>query len=99
VSRVVDPQRVFVGRAARGPLTDWARYCDGQAHELKRGEDWDDDIPVASKRSSFRQWAKRNGLNTARVHTTISDEDTMVIYVEGGAQDVPGLNVPAGPSD
>jgi hypothetical protein len=90
VSRVVDPEKVFVGRAARGPLTNWAKYCDGQAHELTAGEDWDDGVPIASKRSSFRQWGKRNGLNTQRMRTTI-DGDTMVIYVEGGAFDVPGV--------
>ena len=86
MSRVVDPEQVFVGRASRGPLTNWARYCDGQAHELKRSEDWEDDVPVASKRSSFRQWAKRNGLDMERVHTTVPDDDTLVIWVEGGTE-------------
>lgn len=84
MARTVDPSEVLGQRMGRGPLTDWSAYCDGQGHELKRGEDWDAHISPHSKRSSFRQWAKRSGYDTQRVHTTVPDDDTLFIYVEGG---------------
>jgi hypothetical protein len=82
MSRIVDPDKVWGEKSLRGPLNDWRAYCDGQAHELKRGVDLDGSVSVSSKRSSFRQWSKRAGLDTAKVHTAVPDDDTLVIMVE-----------------
>lgn len=92
MSRTVDPREVWGPgtKSLRGALTDWRAYCDGQAHELVRGTDLPDDVPVASKRSSFRQWAKRNGFDMAKVHTALPDDETLVIWIEdAGEPEVP----------
>lgn len=98
MSRVIDPGEYFQEQATRGRLTEWRRWTDGQAYELKRGVDFpqDEKVLMTSRRSSFRQWIEREreraGLPKEfmkRVHTSVPDNDTMTIYVEGGLPRVP----------
>jgi hypothetical protein len=89
MAKVVDPDKVWVPQATRGPLHDWAKFCDGQTWQLKRGEDFAADANLNSARSSFRQWAKRHGYDMTRVRTAVPDDDTLVIQVIDG-REAPG---------
>lgn len=84
MARVLDPETAWGPQATRGALHDWAKYCDGQVWELKRGVDLDAGASMNSARSSFRQWCKRNSYDTRLVRTGVPDDETLRIQVIGG---------------
>lgn len=99
MSKIVNPEDYFGTQPARGKLINWRRWCDGESHELKRGVDLPAGVSMHSKRSSFRQWVDRQPGVTkefmhTNVHTRVPDEETLVIWVQGGLPRMPEAGSP-----
>lgn len=98
MAEIISPDEYVEEQATRGRETEWRRWTDGKRYRLKRGVDFpqDERVLMTSRRSSFRQWADRERVRAGLpksfmdlVHTTVPDNDTMTIYVEGGFPRVP----------
>lgn len=85
MATTVDPREHFGMSKPRGAKHNWDQWCDGTGHQLWFGQDLPDDVLPSSLQSAFRQWAKRQGYNTERVHTRLHGADYMSVYVQPGA--------------
>lgn len=85
MAKVVADEDAWGPKTPRGKVMDWTKYCDGQSWELERGIDVDTDKSMHSKRSSFRQWAARQGLDMAHVHTSVVEDRILRIKVDSEA--------------
>lgn len=91
MAKVVADEDAWGPKTPRGKVMDWTKYCDGQSWELERGTDVDEDKSMHSKRSSFRQWAARQGLDMAHVHTSVVEDRILRIKVDQEAWSAGGI--------
>lgn len=84
MATTVDPRGHFGAGQTRGAKHNWDQWCDGKGHELGFGEDLPARVLPSSLQSAFRQWAKRQGYNTDRVHTYLT-ATCLGVYIEPGA--------------
>jgi hypothetical protein len=82
MSKKVDFDEV-TRRGYRGRLVRWERWCDGEAHLLVQGEDFQG-TRVDSTRSAGIQWAARHGL---KARTSIVDGRSFVFQIVEGLSD------------
>lgn len=82
MAKIVPDEDAWGPKTPRGKVMDWMRYCDGRSWRLERGVDVDPEKSMHSKRSSFRQWAARQGLDMSHVHTSVVDDQALLIKVD-----------------
>lgn len=82
MAQVVPDEDAWGPKTPRGKVMDWFAYCDGKSWQLERGVDVDSDKSMHSKRSSFRQWAARQGLDMNHVHTSVVEDKYLLIKVD-----------------
>ena len=78
MSRVVDP-KIFDEPRNNGPLQSKYPYdlwTNGQAHQLIRGEDWSEEIPIANIRIMLAKGFRIRGF---QIRSRKIDDDTLVI--------------------
>lgn len=68
--------RVVDGGAGASSRVPWEQWADGQTWELRRGEDFEQDVVRA--RRAVVAWANRRG-RTA--HTSVVDADTLRVKI------------------
>jgi hypothetical protein len=85
MAKIVPDEDAWGPKTPRGKVMDWTRYCDGRSWRLERGVDVDADKSMHSKRSSFRQWAARQGFDMAHVHTSVEHDSVLYIKVDAQA--------------